>query len=56
MNNDKFLYIGYALAWLSTGIAVSIAIYITKSASPLWAMLIPCCISIEHKNITTEEE
>lgn len=34
----------YAIAWLSTGVAVSIAIYVTKSATPLLAMLIPTFI------------
>ncbi|WP_346940526.1 hypothetical protein [uncultured Clostridium sp.] len=34
----------YVIAWLSTGVAVSIAIYVTKSASPLLAMLIPTFI------------
>jgi hypothetical protein len=28
-------------AWIATGIAVSIAIYITKSYEPLWAFCIP---------------
>jgi hypothetical protein len=34
----------YAIAWLSTGIAVSVAIYITNSTTPLLAMLIPTFI------------
>ena len=34
----------YAIAWLSTGIAVSVAIYVTKSAMPLFAMTIPAFI------------
>ncbi|MBS5883877.1 hypothetical protein [Clostridium sp.] len=34
----------YAIAWLSTGVAVSIAIYVTKSATPILAMLIPTFI------------
>lgn len=34
----------YSIAWLSTGIAVSIAVYVTKSATPLFAMLIPTFI------------
>ena len=34
----------YAIAWLATGIAVSVAIYFTKSATPLLAMLIPAFI------------
>ncbi|WP_426348568.1 hypothetical protein ACPWSR_12530 [Alloiococcus sp. CFN-8] len=34
----------YAIAWISVGAAVSIAIYVTKSAIPLVAMLIPIFI------------
>jgi hypothetical protein len=41
-------YLAYGLAWLSTGIAVSVAIWVTKSATPLWAMLIPGCLSISN--------
>jgi hypothetical protein len=33
------------LTWISTAIAISVAIFVTKSASPLWALLIPACIS-----------
>lgn len=40
-------YIAYGMAWLSTSIAVCVAIYITKSAMPLWAMLLPACISLK---------
>lgn len=40
----------YALAWISTGLAVSIGIYITKDVAPLWAMLIPACISFSSDN------
>lgn len=47
-------YIAYGVAWLSTGAAVSIAIWITKSAAPLWAMLIPAFIQIEHKKNISE--
>jgi len=50
MNLNKWAYIAYAMAWLSTGLAVSIAIYITKSATPLWAMLIPTFISIDSED------
>lgn len=34
----------YALTWISVAIGVSVAIFVTKSASPLWAFLIPACI------------
>jgi len=34
----------YAFAWISTAVAVSVAVYITKSAKPLFAMIIPAFI------------
>ncbi len=40
-------WIAYAVAWISTSSAVVYAIYITGKISPLWALLIPMCISIE---------
>lgn len=47
MNNNKWLYIAYGLAWISTAIAVSIGLYYTKSANCLWAMFIPACVSVK---------
>lgn len=44
IGGDMKKTIVYAIAWLSTGVAVSIAIYVTKSATPLLAMLIPTFI------------
>lgn len=46
---NKWSYIAYGCAWIATGITVSIAVYITKSASPVWAMLIPSFISMSSK-------
>jgi hypothetical protein len=40
------MWVAYAMVWLSTSIAVSVAIYFTHSAMPLWAMLIPTIIDI----------
>lgn len=37
---DSFWF-AIATIWFSTGVAVSLAIWVTKSASPLWGMLIP---------------
>ncbi|WP_160675958.1 hypothetical protein [Clostridium sp. C8-1-8] len=34
----------YIAAWVSTALAVSVAVYVTKSAAPLFAMLIPTFI------------
>jgi len=43
-------YTAYALIWVSTGIAVSVAIYVTKSASPLWGLFIPTLVSFIKNN------
>jgi hypothetical protein len=40
----------YGLVWISIGLAVSVAVFVTKSASPLWAFLIPACISFSHND------
>lgn len=44
------IYIALATAWLATGGAVCVGIYITKSAWCLWALLIPAFIKIEETN------
>ncbi|WP_154657910.1 hypothetical protein [Fictibacillus gelatini] len=38
----------YALIWLSVAIPVSVGIIVTKSLVPLWALIIPGCISIKE--------
>lgn len=38
-------YFVCAMAWLSTGIGVATAIFVTGSASPLLAILIPATFS-----------
>lgn len=46
---NNWAYIAYGLAWLSTGIAVSIAVWVTKNPACLWAFLIPSFISLSSK-------
>jgi len=41
-------YLAYGIAWLATGIAVSVGIYTTKDATCLWALLFPACIGISY--------
>jgi hypothetical protein len=36
----------YAFIWISVAIAISVGVYVSKSATPLWALLIPACISV----------
>ncbi len=38
----------YAIAWIMTGLAVSIGLYFTKNADCLWGMFIPCFISTKQ--------
>lgn len=38
----------YAFTWIATAVAISVATYVTKSAIPLWALLIPACLSLSH--------
>lgn len=40
----------YALAWISVAAGVSVAVYITKSAAPLWTFLIPACIGFSSES------
>lgn len=35
----------YAFTWISVAVAVSVAIFVTKDASALWAFLLPAMIS-----------
>ena len=46
---NKWMWISYGLVWLSVSMAVTIGIYVTKSLTPLWAMLIPLMVSVSSK-------
>ena len=46
MNKNKWIWIGYAAAWISTAIAISVAIYVTHKTACLLFFLIPGLISI----------
>lgn len=46
---NKWIYIGYAAAWIATSAAVITGIVVTKSLIPIWAMLIPATLSIKTK-------
>lgn len=47
MNNKTFI-LSVASMWFATALAVMVGIYVTKSASCLWAMFIPalCDVSV----------
>ncbi|SKC62176.1 hypothetical protein [Maledivibacter halophilus] len=45
-NSNKYFFLAYGLVWISTSIAVSTAICITKSAIPLWTMFIPLFVNM----------
>jgi hypothetical protein len=40
-------YIAYAIAWIAVAAAVGYAIYMTKDARCLWALLIPTMIGLK---------
>ena len=47
MNQEnRMFWICLGIGWISTAFAVSVAIYITKSVIPLWAMIIPAVIGV----------
>ncbi|CEQ01586.1 Uncharacterised protein [[Clostridium] sordellii] len=39
-------YMAYAIVWISVAVAISVAIYITRSATPLWGFLFPGFVSL----------
>lgn len=42
----RTIWLVYAAIWISVGVAVSVGIYVTKSADCLWAFLIPLLVNI----------
>lgn len=40
----------YAMTWIATAVVVSVAILVTKSAFPLWGMVIPLCINMSSED------
>lgn len=49
------IYFAYAMAWISTSVAVVAGMYFTKSAWCLWAFVLPACIELTHKQKGKEE-
>lgn len=37
----RWALVGWTLMWISVSAAISVAVYVTGSAMPLWALLIP---------------
>lgn len=46
--DNKWIYIAYSMAWLSTAIAISVVTYVSKSVSSLWFLLLPAMIRITN--------
>lgn len=44
--DNKWIYIACSMAWFSTAIAISVAIYVSKSVCSLWFLLLPAMIRI----------
>lgn len=49
------IYFAYAMACVSTSVAVIAGMYFTHSAWCLWAFILPACIKITHRNKDDEE-
>lgn len=49
-SNYKWILIAYAAVWVSTGTAVTVAIFIVKTMTPLFFLLLPACITISGKS------
>jgi len=52
----KWVFIAYGLAWLATGLAISVAIYFTHSITPLWFFLMPMLINIKGYSGNKEDK
>lgn len=44
------IYFAYAMAWISTSVAVIAGMYFTHSAWCLWAFILPACTELNHKD------
>ena len=44
------MYIAYAACWIATAISIIVAMLITRSAVPLWALFIPAMITFRSKD------
>lgn len=42
-------YFAYAMAWISTSVAVITGMYFTHSAWCLWTFILPACIELTRK-------
>ena len=49
------IWLAYAVAWVSTAIAVSVGVYFTGSAWCLGAMMLPACISLKSSKKDDED-
>ena len=47
---NKWMWIAYACVWIATSASVGIGILVTKSLTPLWAMIIPAMVSVSSKS------
>lgn len=52
------IYFAYAMAWISTSVAVIAGMYFTHSAWCLWAFILPACIELtrSHKDDGESDE
>ena len=43
---SELIWVAYSMMWISVSLAVSVAVYTTKSSAPLWTFLIPAMIRV----------
>ena len=53
---DKSGAIAICAIWISTALAVSVGIYVTKNPKCLWFMLIPMFMRVSTRSKDTENE
>lgn len=49
------IWFAYAMAWISTSVAVTAGMYFTHSAWCLWAFILPACIELTRNSKDDKE-
>ena len=44
------MFLAYGMMWCGVSAAVALAVYVTGTGAPLWALLIPALISFKAKD------
>ena len=49
MDKDKWVYIAFAIIWISVAIAISVSIYVTHEWKCLFFFILPSLYEIRHR-------